>query len=130
MSKKHNDYPGEVVRAQYIDFIHANWALLCVLSYKGFLEKGKGMVVVPDEDFITKEKGILTEIRMTYMASDDPLLGKMIGNQERGWFLNVNPDRTLLVGFIRSLDEGFSSFRVDGVGSGTPKEIYEGSLKP
>jgi len=121
------DFPGEKVRRQYIDFIQINWALLCTVAYTGFLEKGKGMVVVPDEDFITKPQGVLAEIRITFMAENDPVLQKLIGDQERGWFLDasLSPDRTLLIGFVRSLDDGFSSFRVDGVGENAPKQIHE-----
>jgi hypothetical protein len=117
-------YPGDEIRARHLDFIRANWDLLCAVSYAGSIQKGRGMVLVNEADWIEKEKGILTEIKVAYAQADSQLLKGTIGDKEREWLRTCNGEVELIVGVIR-LDNGFSAYRMTGVGDNTPKAIYE-----
>ena len=125
MVTKNNDFPGEKVRARHLDFVRANWDLLCFLAYKGYVEHERGMIVVHDEDFMNNPTAVLKEIRMAFLNFKLLIEKSLLGQREMSWH-DYNPETTLLVGFIRSRDTGFSSYRLESPHSdNTPRAIYE-----
>lgn len=123
----HNrNHPGSIVRDRHLDFVKINWCLLCTVAYSGFLKNGRGMTIACDEDYMNKPKGILTRLRISFIPSGELTARGVIGDKEIKWMAEYQPERTLLVGFVRQ-DGGFSSYRLDSFGDNTPLEIYNRS---
>lgn len=124
-------HPGKAVRQRHIAFIRANWDLLAAAAYAGYLEDGRGMILLADEDFIDKPIGVFMKFRQFYMAEGNKIFvaagNKWPGKKkEARWVSEYNPERCLLVAFSRT-DGGVSSYRVEGVGSGIPELAYQRS---
>ena len=115
-------------RERQVDFIRANWNLLCTISYRNFLEKGKGMVLVAEEDFIHEKIAVVAKIRITYLNPKELSDGNIIGEQEKGWLENYESEHTILVGFLRAGGSGFDGFRLNGFIPNNPKTIFERSV--
>ena len=128
MVVENKHYSDGVRRERQVDFIRANWNLLCTIAYKNFLEKGKGMVLVAEEDFIHEKQAVLAKIRITYLNPKELTDGNIIGEQEKGWLENYEAEHTILVGFLRAEGSGFDSFRLNGFIPNNPKTIFERSV--
>ena len=128
--KKSKEYPGDKVREQHIAFIQANAEQLGSEAYKGYMESGPGMLVLSDEAFVDKPKGVLIKYEMGYMTKGSDLYvaagNKWPGDKESKWVSDYDPKRTMLVAVMRA-DNGISSYRVDGVGEGIPELAYKRS---
>ncbi|MEI8217320.1 MAG: hypothetical protein WCF96_09515 [Eubacteriales bacterium] len=115
-------------RERQVDFIRANWNLLCTIAYRNFLEKGIGMVVVAEADFIHEKIAVVAKIRITYLNPQELIDGNIIGDQEKGWLETTDPESTLLIGFLRVEGTGFDSYRINGFSPNNPKSIFERSV--
>jgi len=115
-------------RERQIDFIRANWNLLCTISYRNFLERGKGIVVVAEEDFIFEKEAKLAKIRITYLQPKELNEGKIIGDQEKGWLKSYEAEHSIIVGFLRAEGTGFDSYCLNGFSPNNPKDIFERSV--
>ena len=118
--KKPKAFPRGDVRSRHLSFITANFEQLAAAAYAGFLEDGRGMILLADEDFIKKPLGVFVKFRQCYMAKGSKIFAaagnKLPGDKEEGWVAEYDPKRTLLVAFSRS--GGISSYRILGVGAG------------
>jgi len=128
-SKKRPDgHPGDEVHERHLAFIHANFEQLAAAAYKGYIEHGRGMLVLNDADFIDKARGRFTQYRQAYMAKGNDVFkeagGEWPGVKEARWVAEYDPERTVLIGFVRG-NGGISSYRVEGVGNGIPVMAYE-----
>lgn len=121
---RNRDHPGDDVRRQHVNFIRAFWELLAFHGYKRFLEEGAGLVVVNESDFLNKSLFQMKGIEIGYITKTTPIFKDLLAEQELGWFKTYDAETTLLVGFVRS-DNGFSSYRIQGLPGGTPKELFE-----
>lgn len=121
------DRPDPKVRERHLSFIHANWDQLASAAYHGFKERGRGMIMLDDRDFIDKPRGRFTKFRMAYVAEGSDELNTMEdrwpGKKEAGWVEGYNPSKTVLVCFTRK-DGGVSSYKVDGVGDRLPVMLH------
>ena len=107
--------PGESRRERHLAFIEANVDQLADAARYGYRERGRGMLLMDDADFIGKPRGVLTKYRRAYVAEGTPefdaLGGHWPGKKEAAWVAEYDPDTTMLVGFART-DSGVSSYRV------------------
>ena len=122
--KKSKGHPGDDVRKRHIAFIQANWDQLAAEAYKGYIEHGRGMLVLSDDQFIDKPVGVLVKYGMGYMTEGSDIYvaagNEWPGDKEAKWVSEYDPNRTMLVAVMRT-DDGISSYRVDGVDDGTPE---------
>lgn len=120
------------VRARHLMFLQANLAMLSAMTYQGFLDHGRGMLMLDDSDFVDKPPGVLTTFRAVYVAAGSAELlamgGKWPGEKEAGWVETYDPRTTALFGFIRK-DVGSSSYNLTGPVDGTP-EVLHGRVRP
>ncbi len=126
------DHPGKRVRDRHIDFINANWDLLALEAYKGWIAHGKrGLLVINEADFIEAPKGVAVTFRMGYLPEGSAEFDKAAGPTERKWFTKelYDPDVAMCVCFMRS-DDGISSYRVQGLWERTPKALYQKEMMP
>jgi hypothetical protein len=106
--------PGESRRERHLAFIEVNIKQLAVAAREGYLEHGRGMLLMDDGDFLDKPRGVLTEYRRVYVAEGSPeldALGHWPGGKEACWVAEYDADTTMLVGVART-DGGVSSYRV------------------
>ena len=125
--KKSKGHPGERVRKAHVSFVQANFEQLAAESYKQYIEHGRGMLVLSDEEFVDKPSGMLIKYAMGYMIEGSDLYvaagNKWPGKKEAGWVEDYDPKTTMLIAFSRS-DGGISSYRVSGLGDGVPELAY------
>ena len=117
-------------RDRHIAFIQANWDALAAECYKGYKEKGRGMLILQESDFINKPVGELCKFSMIFVGQGSPefqAMGKWPGAKEARWVQNYTPEETLLVGFVR-LDDGISSYRINGLAEGMPIICYQRAM--
>ncbi len=118
------DHPGEEARNAHIAFIQANWSALAKAAYWYYLTEGRGMVLVEESAFMNRPRGTVVRYQLAYMPQSSKEYSKVVPDKEAEWVRTYEPEKTLLVGFIRQ-DGGLSSYRMDGLGGGAPKKLYE-----
>lgn len=129
-SKGSNGHPGDNVRERHLSFIRANFEQLAAECYRGFLEHGRGMLLGDESDFAEPPRGHLTKFKLAYMAEENAVFkaagGKWPGgnaDKEARWVKEYDPETTVLIAFTRR-DGGVSSYRIEGLGDGTPLCAY------
>lgn len=130
---KSPEHPGESLRARHIDFLQVNFPGLAELAYKGYLEKGRGMVVIDEASFMNPPPGVLAEIKIAYISADDENFTKLgvdwPGDKEAEWVRSYNPKTTVLFSFSRC-DGGVSSYLLTApVEAWWPVRLYEARKK-
>jgi hypothetical protein len=119
---------NQKTRQKHLDFIHANWPILAAESFKGFKKNGRGMLVVNEVDFVSKPKGVFVKFSCYYVAEGSQefiaMGGRWPGDKEAGWVMAYNGETTILIGFPRT-DGGISSYKIDGLGGGSPMAMYQ-----
>ena len=120
------DYPGDAERNAHVEFVARHWDSLAKAAYKFFLEKGRGIMLVSTSEIPIKPKGAVTQVQIGYLALSATNFGQLMAdkNKETGWIREYEPAKTLLVAFLRS-DDGMSSYKIDGIGSRRPKDLYD-----
>lgn len=85
-------------------FLQANWELIASFSWEHFLAEGRGMVVIPEEDFVHLDTPELKPLRFAYAAKDSELMRKVSGHfeaKEWGWLTSYDPDQRVIVIIVR-----------------------------
>lgn len=128
MGAKPKGHPGDHVRDRHVRFLQTNFEQLGAMAFKGFLEKGKGMLLLDEEDFAHKPVGVLVKFRAGYVAEGSPEFKAMGGEwpgdgKEAGWVKEYDPAKTALFCITRR-DSGVSSYRVHGIPGHRPFECY------
>lgn len=82
MSDHNSSEINNSIRERHLDFIKINWALLASASYKSYLEKGRGILIVDEQDFNNKPKGEYTKFKTFFISVSS---GKLPGIQEKEW---------------------------------------------
>ena len=101
--------------ARHKSFLNANWELLAAFSWEHFQKEGRGMVVVPEEDFIQAPTPQLKGLRFAYAAKDGGLLRKISTHfeaKEWGWLDSYDPDQRVIVVILRQA--GTSAYVIGG----------------
>ena len=99
--------------ARYRQFLAANIQKISAFALENYLAKGRGIVAVPEEDFVYAEEPALAPIRFRYypMAEATKLMPDYEGSKEQGWMGSYDPEEKAIVTIIR-FDHGFSSYLI------------------
>ena len=110
--------------SKHKDFLNANWKAIASFAYGEFLSKGKGMVVVPESDFVFAERPELAPIHFRYVSKADAeaLLGDWNGSKEQGWIEIYEPKEKVILVIVR-FDSGVSSYLIGAKPS--PHDAYK-----
>ena len=101
--------------ARHKSFLGANWELIAAFSWEHYLAEGRGMVVVPEADFIQADHPQLKGLRFSYAAKGSDLLGKIstaFEAKEWGWLETYDPDAKVILVIVR--DQGTSGYLIGG----------------
>jgi len=118
------EHPGMRDRNAHIEFTMANWKTLAKAAYDHYLKQGRGILLINESDFMNQPKGTIVKYQIGYLPQTTQEFVDGIEEKEAGWVAEYDAGTTLLIGFLRQ-DGGLSSYRIDGVGDGTPKALYE-----
>ena len=102
--------------AKHKSFLNANWELIASFSWEHFQKEGRGMVVVPEEDFLEFVTPQLKGLRFSYASQGTELLLRIsthFGAKEWGWLDTYDPDECAIVIIIREGD-GSSGYLIGG----------------
>ena len=110
--------------ARHKSFLNANWELLAAFSWEHYGKEGRGIVVVPEEDFVHSPAPELKGLRFAYAAKDSGLMKEISAAfqaKEWGWLDTYAPDKDVIVIILREGD-GTSGYLVGG--RTKPSEAY------
>ena len=110
--------------AKHKDFLQANWPLVAAFSWENYLAKGRGAVLVPEEDFVHSATPQLAALRFGYAAKGSDLLrdvGVHFEAKEWGWLDSYDPDQRVIVIVVRK-GGGTSGYLIGG--TTRPSEAY------
>jgi hypothetical protein len=118
--------PSAKRKAQHKEFIAANWPMIAVNCYQGFLAHGRGSWVTPEEEFVNDAPGISKQMRMTYLTAKELLDANM--EHEQKIVATYDPETEVVVTFLRD-DGGMSMYKVRGLPGSTPQMLCEMAQK-
>lgn len=98
--------------AKHKDFLNANWRRIAAFAWEHYLEKGKGMVLVHEEDFVFAPTPQYAPLRFRYLPVDDPGMKDFPdweGSKEQMWIVSYDPSERVIVVVIR-YDSSISSY--------------------
>lgn len=100
--------------ARHKDFLKANWHLIAAFSWENYLTKGRGVVMVPEEDFVHATVPQLKGLRFHYLALTDknPDFAHVLADKESRWLESYDPDEKVIICIVRP--EGVSSYLFGG----------------
>lgn len=101
--------------AKHKDFLSANWRRIGAFAYSEYLLKGRGIVCVPEEDFIHAPSPSYAPIHFRYFTEAD-IIEVMLdydGSKEQGWVRSYSPDEKAIITILR-YDAGVSSYLAGG----------------
>jgi hypothetical protein len=107
--------PPEQRIARHKNFLGANWELIAAFSWEHYQNEGRGMVVVPEKDFIHADHPQLKGLRFSYAAKGSEFLGKISAAfeaKEWGWLETYDPDAKVILVILR--DQGTSGYLIGG----------------
>jgi len=109
--------------SKHKDFLNANWKAIASFAYGEFLSKGRGMVVVPEADFVFAERPRLAPIHFRYVSKADAetLLDDWNGSKDQGWIETYDPKEKVILVIVR-FDSGVSSYLIGS--RPTPPEAF------
>lgn len=110
MVSNHNP---EIRMSRHRKFLDANWRAIASFAQENYLAKGKGIVAVPEEDFVHANEPTLAPIRFHYFPESEVLnlMSDYEGSKEQGWMASYDPEEKAIVTIIR-FDHGFSSYLI------------------
>lgn len=102
----------EIRMAKHRDFLKANWTAIARFSYENYLAKGRGIVAVPEEDFVHANEPSLAPIRFHYFPESEALslMSDYEGSKEQGWMATYDPEERVIATIIRFDSTGVSSY--------------------
>lgn len=106
--------------ARHKDFLNANGEAIAAFAWENHLAKGRGAVLVPEEDFVHAEGAQLKGIRFKYLAVADkdkaPFKG-VLSEKELRWMEEQEPDGKVVLCVLRE-------------GGGVSSYLFGGRVKP
>ncbi len=97
--------------------------LIAAFAWEHYQKEGRGMVVVPEEDFVHAVSPQLTGLRFNYAIKGSEFLGKIstaFENKEWGWLDSYDPDARVILIILSG--QGTSGYLIGGKMS--PSEAY------
>ena len=97
-------------------FMNANVLLIAAFSWEHYLTKGRGVVLVPEADFLYADTPQLKGIRFHYLAKTErehPAFKDILAEKELAWMETYNPDEKVILCVIRE-GGGVSSYLIGG----------------
>ena len=115
----------EIRMSRHRQFLDDNWTAIASFAYREFLAKGRGIVAVPEEDFVHANEPTLTPIRFRYFPESEALslMSDYEGSKEQKWMASYDPTERVIATIIRFDSTGVSSYLFGAKPS--PREIYE-----
>ena len=101
--------------ARHKSFLGANWDLIAAFSWEHYQTEGRGMVCVPEEDFVHADHPQLKGLRFLYAAKGSELMGKISSafeEKEWNWLETYDPDQKVIVVILR--EQGTSGYLIGG----------------
>lgn len=101
--------------SRHKEFLKANWELIAAFAWENYLSKGKGAVLVPEEDFVYADVPQLKGLRFHYVPLSERAnehFKDILAEKELGWLSAYDPDVRVVLCVMR--DEGISSYFVGG----------------
>ncbi|MCE9612920.1 MAG: hypothetical protein K8T26_01500 [Lentisphaerae bacterium] len=102
--------------ARHKSFLQANWEIIAAFSWGNYLEKGRGAVLVPEEDFVHQPIPVLKGLRFHYLPMEgheaSPFKG-ILSDRELAWVKTYDPDEKVILCIIRE-GGGVSSYLIGG----------------
>ena len=115
-------------REQHLAFIRTHWIPLALSAYEGFVERGRGFLMLLEADTKPNNAGSFTT---NYLGENEAMrinpTKPWPGDKEATWVKEYDPAVDALIGVLRD-DGGVSSYRVQGQNAGLPKTLYDASL--
>ncbi|MFC1453011.1 hypothetical protein ACFLSJ_06655 [Verrucomicrobiota bacterium] len=90
--------------ARHKSFLNANWGRIAAFAWERYQAEGRGMVVVPEEDFVEADAPELRGLRFAYAAEGSQLLseaGVHFEEKERAWLRTYDPGERAIVIVLR-----------------------------
>lgn len=115
----------EIRMAKHRDFLKANWRAIASFAYENYLAKGRGIVAVPEEDFVHANEPQLASIRFHYFPETEipAMMPDYEGSKEQKWVASYNPEEKVIATIIRFDSTGVSSYLIGGRPG--PKETHK-----
>ena len=110
--------------AKHKSFLSSNWEVLAAFAWDRYQRDGRGMVVVPEEDFVHAQIPKLAPLRINYAAKDSDLLREVSAffeEKEWSWLDSYDPDQKVIVVVLRE-GGGTSGYLIGGTSK--PSEAY------
>ena len=101
---------NEQRRSKHQEFMNSNWRALAAFSWEHYLADGRGIVVLPEEDFIHADHPQYALLRFRYALADSPELKDTPdreGGKEHGWLKTYDPKLSVIVMIL--LESGSAS---------------------
>jgi hypothetical protein len=113
-SEKHHgmDLTPEQRIAKHKDFLNANWTGIAAFAWEHYLVKGKGMVLVEEEDFVFAKTPQYAPLRFRYLPVNDPAIKEFPdweGSKEQSWIKSYDPAERVIV-VVSRFDSNISSY--------------------
>lgn len=110
--------------SRHREFLNANWTRIASFAYSGFRDKGRGVVAVPEADFVQAARPELTPVHFRYFTEADirEVMTDYDDSNEEGWVASYNPEEKVIVTVIRYDGTGVSSYLIGSRPS--PLEAY------
>lgn len=110
----------ELTREQRIErhknFFKTNWINLATFAWEHFQTKGRGAVLVPEEDFVHAATPELKGLRFHYLSLSEhdkgPFKG-VLAEKELHWLKTYDPDEMVVLCILRE-EGGISSYLFGG----------------
>ena len=101
----------EIRMSRHRQFLDDNWTAIASFAYREFLAKGRGIVAVPEEDFVHANEPTLAPIRFHYFpeAEIPAMMPDYEGSKEQKWVASYDPEEKVIATIIRFDSTGISS---------------------
>ena len=115
----------EIRMSRHRQFLDDNWTAIASFAYREFLAKGRGIVAVPEEDFVHANEPTLAPIRFHYFpeAEIPAMMPDYEGSKEQKWVASYDPEEKVIATIIRFDSTGVSSYLIGGRPS--PSECHK-----
>lgn len=122
--------PTPEQREQHLRFLRTHWIPIAVAAYQGFVEHGRGFLMLLESDIKGFRPGAVVKFNVSFLGEKEAMRlnpeKPWPGDKEATWVKEYDPDVTVLIGILRD-DNGISSYRVLGQYAGLPKTLYDAS---
>jgi len=117
----------DIRMAKHRDFLKANWRAIASFAYENYLTKGRGIVAVPEEDFVHANKPAMAPIHFRYFPESEipAMMPDYKGSKEQKWVASYDPKERVIATILR-FDSGVSSYLFGA--KPTPPECHKGSI--